>query len=258
MSESALEQTPNARSSRVARIARWLGIAGPVLTIVGVTASQMGVAPMVGFYLLLFSIPIALLALVLGGVGLFLTRGGVGGRNDAWIGVGLGALFVAVVFVGGAPGRGMPAINDIPTNLDDPPTFSQRADRDMSFPPPLFADSYSDDQYRELVRGAYPDLKPIALPMDAEQAFAAALAEAGAQGWQVVRKDARAGTFEAEDVTVLFRFVDDIAVRVRPSEGGSVIDLRSKSRDGRGDVGANAARIRAFRDGLLAGEPDAS
>jgi len=42
--------------------------------------------------------------------------------------------------------------------------------------------------------------------------------------------------------------VDDISVRVRESGGGAVVDIRSKSRDGKGDMGANAARIRAFRD----------
>ena len=37
-----------------------------------------------------------------------------------------------------------------------------------------------------------------------------------------------------------------VSIRVRPADGGSVIDLRSKSRDGQGDMGVNAARIRAF------------
>jgi uncharacterized protein (DUF1499 family) len=39
-------------------------------------------------------------------------------------------------------------------------------------------------------------------------------------------------------------------VRVRAAPNGSVVDVRSKSRDGQGDMGANAARIRAFRDAL--------
>jgi uncharacterized protein (DUF1499 family) len=47
--------------------------------------------------------------------------------------------------------------------------------------------------------------------------------------------------------------VDDIRVRVRPSGEGSVVDVRSKSRVGRGDVGANAARIRAFEQALRSG-----
>ena len=51
--------------------------------------------------------------------------------------------------------------------------------------------------------------------------------------------------------TRIFRFVDDVVVRVRPAEGGgAIVDVRSKSRDGRGDLGANAARIRAFAEKL--------
>ena len=57
--------------------------------------------------------------------------------------------------------------------------------------------------------------------------------------------------FEALATTRVFRFVDDVAVRVRRGGGGSVIDVRSTSRVGRSDLGANAARIRAFRDVLV-------
>ena len=49
----------------------------------------------------------------------------------------------------------------------------------------------------------------------------------------------------------IFLFVDDIAVRVRPAGKGAVVDLRSKSRLGRGDLGANAAHIRALRDDIV-------
>ena len=52
--------------------------------------------------------------------------------------------------------------------------------------------------------------------------------------------------WEAREVSRIFQFVDDIVVRVRPMATGAVIDVRSKSRDGRGDLGENAKRIRAF------------
>jgi hypothetical protein len=45
-------------------------------------------------------------------------------------------------------------------------------------------------------------------------------------------------------------FVDDIVVRVRPRPDGSLVDVRSKSRDGQGDLGANAARIRQLANAL--------
>jgi uncharacterized protein (DUF1499 family) len=109
--------------------------------------------------------------------------------------------------------------------------------------------SYPQD-WVAIVQAAYPDLAPIQVNASPDAAFEAALAQAEAMGWTLTEQDPAAGTFEAEDRTALFRFVDDIRVRVRPDGSGSVIDVRSKSRDGRGDIGANAKRIRAFRDGL--------
>ena len=69
-------------------------------------------------------------------------------------------------------------------------------------------------------------------------------------GWTVVAEAPEGGLFFARDETGLFRFVDDVVVRVRPEGEGSKIDVRSKSRDGQGDFGANAARIRAFFDAI--------
>ena len=43
-----------------------------------------------------------------------------------------------------------------------------------------------------------------------------------------------------------FGFKDDIVVRVRPEGAGSRVDVRSMSRVGLSDLGANAARVRAF------------
>ena len=58
------------------------------------------------------------------------------------------------------------------------------------------------------------------------------------------------GYVEATHTSSTFRFVDDIVIRVTGPDGAdaahSMIDLRSRSRVGRSDLGANAARIRAF------------
>jgi uncharacterized protein (DUF1499 family) len=69
-------------------------------------------------------------------------------------------------------------------------------------------------------------------------------------GWQMTYDNQEAGTLEATETSRIFRFVDDISIRVRPDGTGSVIDVRSKSRVGRGDMGANARRIEAFRQKL--------
>ena len=50
--------------------------------------------------------------------------------------------------------------------------------------------------------------------------------------------------------TKVFRFVDDVVVRIVADGNGSVVDVRSKSRDGKGDLGANARRIELLLVGL--------
>ncbi|HQX74726.1 MAG TPA: DUF1499 domain-containing protein, partial [Thermoflexales bacterium] len=65
-------------------------------------------------------------------------------------------------------------------------------------------------------------------------------------GWQIHHTDAARGMLEASETTFWFGFTDDIVIRVRPHHEGSRIDLRSVSRVGRGDLGANARRILRF------------
>jgi uncharacterized protein (DUF1499 family) len=69
-------------------------------------------------------------------------------------------------------------------------------------------------------------------------------------GWQIVAADAAAGRLEASDTTFWFGFTDDIVVRARGVAGGTEVDVRSVSRVGVSDLGANAQRIRAFLERL--------
>ena len=71
-----------------------------------------------------------------------------------------------------------------------------------------------------------------------------------AQGWDVVSQNAEAGILSATATTFWFGFKDDIAVRVRAEGAGSVVDVRSTSRVGLSDLGANAARIEAYLAGV--------
>jgi uncharacterized protein (DUF1499 family) len=58
--------------------------------------------------------------------------------------------------------------------------------------------------------------------------------------------DESAGRIEAVVTTRWFGFQDDVAIRIAPAGTGSRVDMRSKSRVGRSDVGTNAQRIREF------------
>ena len=51
---------------------------------------------------------------------------------------------------------------------------------------------------------------------------------------------------------LLFGFMDDIVIRITPAGSGSRVDVRSESRVGRSDLGANAGRIREFLRQLAA------
>ncbi|MBP6053313.1 MAG: DUF1499 domain-containing protein, partial [Pseudomonadales bacterium] len=95
-------------------------------------------------------------------------------------------------------------------------------------------------------RAGYPELRTIESVLAPAAAFAKALATARSLGWEIHATDAQRGLLEASETTFWFGFIDDIAIRVRPYNDGSRIDLRSVSRVGRGDLGANAKRIRRF------------
>ncbi|KAL4430179.1 hypothetical protein ABPG77_004961 [Micractinium sp. CCAP 211/92] len=136
-----------------------------------------------------------------------------------------------------------PVINDVSTNLEDPPVFSR-----SQHPAAL------SDTVKRACSKAYAKLQPLAVPGgDAAAVFAAARRAAAAlPRARIVHEDAAAGVLELLDVTALMRFKDDVAVRVRPSPSGGdvVVDVRSASRVGKGDLGANAARISKYMEAL--------
>ena len=240
------------RRSLAARAALLLAALSLALVLGGMAAAHFGLtSPFVGFRLFGLGFLLAPLGQILGAVGLLRTRKGAdpGGRAASWTGLVLSSAVVLSVLAAALPAARLPAINDITTDLDDPPQFVHAAreaahrGRDLSHP---------GEQTARAQRAAYPDLAPIELDVPPEEAFRRAVAAAEALGWTLVHRDPDAGALEASDTSAIFRFVDDIAVRIRPAPGGSVVDVRSKSRDGRGDLGANARRIRRFRDRILA------
>lgn len=234
--------------SRLAVACGFLGALGVFDAVLGPVLIHAGaVAPLFGFQAFyLLGTLLGLVALVLSPFALRATRAGrKSGRELAWLGFACGAALVGVLLVAVArAGADAPPINDITTDLADPPAFPSDpsgAGRDMSYP----AD------FVPVVREAYPDLATLRVSSEPAEALVLAEQTARALGWEIVSTDPAAGTLLARDTTAVFRFADDVVVRVRPAEGGgALVDVRSKSRDGRGDLGANAARIRAFAEQL--------
>ena len=141
----------------------------------------------------------------------------------------------------------MPNINDITTDMTNPPQFVKLMALRQSVDAPT---SYGGARVANQQRASYPNIRPIILPVDPSTAFSAALKDARESGWQIVNADASKGIIEAVATTFWFGFKDDVVVRIKPVPGGSRVDMRSASRVGIGDIGANAKRIRSYLESL--------
>ncbi|WOI54691.1 DUF1499 domain-containing protein [Parvularcula sp. LCG005] len=142
----------------------------------------------------------------------------------------------------------VPPIHDITTDVEDPPAFVATAPMRTEGMNPAAYDAGQTDRQLE----AYPDLVPIEVAASPDEAFEAALKAAKDEGLAIAASDKAAGTIEGTATTRWFGFKDDVIIRIRANGEGSIIDIRSKSRVGGSDVGANAARIRALRTRILA------
>ena len=170
-------------------------------------------------------------------------RGQRRGMFRALAGLAIGLIVVGVPWSYLRTARSLPPIHDITTDPSEPPAFEAIL--------PLRADAPNSAEYggAEVAaqqRDAYPDLASLVIALPPDRAFAAALAAALEMDWQIVAADEGDGRIEASDRTLWFGFTDDVVVRVRPDGAGSRIDIRSTSRVGVGDLGKNAARVRAY------------
>lgn len=126
----------------------------------------------------------------------------------------------------------LPYINDISTDTQRPPQF---------LPPHEYPAHFA-----ELQQIGYPGLRPLEMALPPRQAFALAAEKVKGHGWQITALDESAGRIEAIVTTRWFGFKDDVAIRIAASGSGSRLDMRSRSRVGRSDAGANAHRIQDF------------
>ena len=140
--------------------------------------------------------------------------------------------------------KSLPYIHDITTDPFDPPAFvALLAERAKA---PNGA-AYGGAKIAALQQKGYPDIKSLVLKAPPQETMQKAIDAARAEGWEIVSSDSASGRIEATATTRWFGFKDDVVVRVRPeSGGGSRVDVRSMSRVGESDVGANAKRIRGF------------
>ncbi len=177
--------------------------------------------------------------------------------SRAWSGLLLAGLAVTVGVASAAvpwsylrKAGDLPPIHDISTDTEVPPRFiallpardGAGANSDPAGPP-VVAQQLQ----------AYPKLGSVTYRLPPDQVFERALGTARDLGWSIVATVPDEGRIEASDRSFWFGFTDDVVIRIRGHENGSLVDIRSASRVGVSDLGVNAARIQAFIDRLVEG-----
>ncbi len=177
-------------------------------------------------------------------------RGRSGAWNTAW-----GLLFAAALWLWPAALApaflGLPKINDISTDTANPPAFAALAKaRPAGANAVAYQKAYAPQQAK-----TYPDLHTLVIPRSAEEVYEITLDLVRGRrglGWKVVAEEApqprqgRPGIIEANDRTLIMGFTDDIVIRIAGTDSEARVDIRSASRYGNTDLGANASRIRRF------------
>ncbi len=251
----------------VLRAALALVIVTPLFFAVAALGSRFGLwGWRTGFSLTTNTGPILMgLSLVFGIIGLLLWVLVNPHRKPFWgiIASGLAILVPVVAYLQltsvRATAASLPFIHDITTDTQDPPTFGAvvMAERDAT-------DGVNTVEYAgKRVRGddtplvsaeqtqAYPQIRTLVLSEPPATVFARAEQAARDLGWAIKEADMESGRIDATDTTFWFGFKDDVAIRLRPASGGGTrLDVRSVSRVGGSDLGANAARIEDYLDAM--------
>lgn len=139
--------------------------------------------------------------------------------------------------------KSVPPIHDISTDLKSPPEFVAIIPLRADAPNPA---TYAGEDTAEQQREAYPELQTLTYSQSKSQLVEASEQAVNNLGWELVNIDANNGIVEATDTTVWFGFKDDIVVRINDDGSERLVDIRSKSRIGKSDLGKNAERIHAL------------
>lgn len=235
------------------RLAAWglrLAILGLVVLALGILGHRLGILDFRPALLgLAGGAAIGVLGAVVSAIALVVSlassRSGV---RTAIAGLVIGLLVAAPVGQAMIAGSKVPRIHDITTDLANPPAFDAVVALRGETSNPL--DRAEPTDLAELQAQAYPDLKTLEIEAQPGKVYEAALETARDMGWEIVASNPEQGLIEATATTRVMNFKDDIAIRVAEAGEGAAVDVRSVSRVGISDMGANANRIRTYLHAL--------
>lgn len=191
---------------------------------------------------------VAILLGVIAAIGVW--RTGRSGAARIVLGMSLGLAILALPVTTMLLARSHPTINDLTTDTRDPPAYQTLAPLRSGMANPA---AYPGEAFAAIQAAAYPDLVPLDVNRPAPEVFDLVIDALKRLQMTIVAEqpptdDNPIGRAEAVDRTLVLGFYDDIAVRVTPlgdpADPSARIDLRSSSRYGRSDFGANAQRLR--------------
>jgi uncharacterized protein (DUF1499 family) len=249
MARRSFQDMPMSRVAIWSARLGWFALAVAVLSIIIVRSGLLEIVPALATFAAAlifagFAILLAFAAFVV------IWRQGLGGLGRALLGLLLGLALLAYPAYLGTRAMRLPAISDITTDTTNPPRFDVLARLR-----PRGRTEYPGPAAAALQRTAYPDLGPLELSVPPKVAYDAALALVTKRKWYigdtrpptVTRRD---GVIETVARTPIMGFRDDVVIRVTPLGQGSRVDMRSASRFGTHDLGANASRIRSLLEDI--------
>lgn len=191
-----------------------------------------------GFWTAVVAGGAAILALLLGGI-----RGKLGGAFTALLALAVCGGVAWVPYQMRELENASPALYDISTDTENPPAFvalaGERGGKGNGV-------DY-DPKSAELQRKSYPDIVTYSSAESPASLHGKAAKAVEKLGWRVAVNLPDEGRIEATAITEWFGLKEDISIRIAPSDtGGAIVDVRSASREGANDSGANAAHIRAL------------
>ena len=179
--------------------------------------------------------------------------GGQTGAGQAFAAIVIALLGLAAPTFFVAKGALLPRLNDIATSPDEPLAFNVLlSQRPADANPIKNPDAAAIEQQID----AYPDLGPMVLERAAPEVFSLVQEAVERRGWTIVSSETPGesgiGRIEATDRSLIMGFTDDVVVQVKGDDTRAQIDVRSVSRYGMHDLGANAARIRGLFEEITA------
>ena len=240
-----------------ARRVALFSLAATVISVIVVRSGALEIVPALSTFagalmLAVIAILLALCALVV------IWFEGVAGAKQAIAALFIGLALIAYPAYLGIKAWRLPAIYDITTDPIDPPRFDAIARlRPRDANPITYEGLYAAEQQH----AAYSDIEPDLTDSTAQESYDAAMKVITKRKWRIVdarppqggqpvanarvpQPALRDGIIEAIARTPIMGFRDDVVVRIRATSDGARIDVRSASRYGRHDFGANASRVR--------------